>query len=209
LPRLALVAILPLLAGCFYSVLESPRVLAPGSIALGSVVGLADEYPQLQNVQIHEFGAQVSAGLLPGMDASLRLSSPANLYGSARYQLLTHPCLLAVGVGLSVWPLLQSSLWREHPTEVGVYPSLVAGTDRVYYGLRAGLLRTGPLFGRDAPSYAIQPQALIGFIFGTRLQVIPEAFIVAKPGNGSVALVGGIGVGVRYIVGPIESQSEF
>jgi hypothetical protein len=198
------------LAGCAFTVAQSPETVAPGRIVAG---GLASFGPNsgtgIRTLYAGtELGAYGRAGLARNLDAGVRLSIPAGLGADIKYQLLSKRSRLAVGVGASFMPWVVPPLVDStRRMSIGLYPLIVAGTSRLFGGVRGiglvhfdrgALARYHPLLG---------PEFFVGSSLGRgRIRVLPElhaSLLVPLNGNdpvhgGDPQLGLGLGLAVQY-----------
>ena len=205
------------ISGCFYAVTEPPEVLPPGRVALSAVAGASSGGGGSLFPVPSELAVQGNVGLLPGVDAGLRLSALSGIYGEVRGQVLSEPLFVCAGLGASYSGWYDVSLFTDWDGEkaqvMGLYPTITVGNRYMYGGVRVSVQRArdkleGGMPSWDRISYPVTPELVFGATLGNRLQVIPECYLAMNFGDGSPKLGGGLGVGLRYSFGA-ESEPEY
>jgi hypothetical protein len=176
--------LLPLMAGCMsLSTLQSPEVLPPGENRVGAGVLLGGDLEGGES-GIGELAILGRRGLSENVDMGGRIwgiPPYVGLYGDLRYQIVRDPVFVSGGLGASVFHF-------DDFTTVGIYPTVLAGSDRLFGGIKWTQLVGG---GGDVEDTfgAGFPGLVAGTGFGQSLIFSPEVINVYF-GEGTTVLPG-------------------
>jgi hypothetical protein len=118
-----------------------------------------------------EFGPLARFGLLPNLDVGLRLSPGLLGLADVKYRFLSGPVSAAAGLGFSFYPRTGQILSTTHVGGAAFYPVIVAGSERLFGGLRAVVLHG---VEDDPGKWWFQPGAYLGASLGQRVELQPE-----------------------------------
>lgn len=158
--------------GCVsLSTYQSPKIVEKGSgqVGIGMLAGFGDD-----EVGLGEVALIGRYGLAEKFDIGVKITNVPvlipyyNVYADVRYQILAHPLYVSGSLGTSVFRI-------DDFYTLGLYPTVMAGTDRVYAGAKW-------IFALSASESAQEsfgtnfPGAVVGTTIGKnyRVHVMPE-----------------------------------
>ncbi|UCG42004.1 MAG: hypothetical protein JSU73_08945 [candidate division WOR-3 bacterium] len=159
-----------LFAACHHALFQSPEVLEPGEHAVG--VGGAGAVVSAPEVRPHELDLFYRIGMDGNTDLGGRLLYSFNTTVDDRRALTflvdgkhcvrTGPLRIAGDLGLSWTP---AAWWA-----IGIHPTVMFGTERLYAGARMSIYKSGSWYGwhEGLPSFTV------GAKLGKRFYVMPE-----------------------------------
>ena len=168
-----------LLAGCAsYGVYHGPEIVEPGSTEIGvglmgtrsSAWGPGDPVilpGELSLIARHGVSERVDVGgRLAFFPLMLLLDEPpvVGLYGDVRYRFVDDPLLVTGSIGAS-------ALLADDDLLVGAYPTVIAGNERFYAGIR-GIVQRTIYGGQSTTDWTVG--VVSGAAFGERWIVRPE-----------------------------------
>lgn len=201
LPAFVLLAVMT--AGCAFTVAQSPETVAPGRVVAGGLASMSPGYKYTAPKALWPYSAEVGAygraGLARNFDAGLRVSVPGGIAADIKYQLLSRRTRLAVGIGASYAPFINTSLISGyHHSQVGIYPLIVGGSRQLYGGVRGIGLAVFNSNYQNRAFYA-GPEFFAGSSIGRgRLQALPEVHAWWLPYAPEPAFGIGAGIAVQY-----------
>ena len=147
--------------GC--ATFQTPKVLEPGEVALGAggIILLSDE-GGMPNAAIF-----ARLGILKNVDIGFKAELPlsTSFVLDVKYQIMQRPILIAADLG-----------FFSFGETIGVVPSLLFGTERLYGGFKAytrfNEYSPSSLVSKTAVS--VYPTAVVGVAVGKRIKLLPE-----------------------------------
>ena len=196
--------------GCVsYGVYQSPETVEPGSteVGLGTMLAYSPDRQEDDPVVVPiESAILVRHGLARNVDLGGRAwFFPATmfedgavvigLYGDVRYRFIEGPVMLTGSVGVS-------AMKAGEFLSLGVYPALLAGTERFYGGVR--LIYVGVRHGDDEGDSELLTAdgPLIGLVtgasFGNRWMLRPEINLYFADGFSTLLVTPGVSLQYRF-----------
>ena len=193
--RILLMGVLAVaVSGCIsYSTFQTPRVLERGEVVIGAgATGLPGDDPAVLPEVYGRFG------IAERVDAGVKMTGVppwAWLMGDVKYQVVDGPFAVAADMGVSY---AGTGVTIDDDSSdigfLGLYPAIMAGTDRLYGGAKLIYIAAGDgdtewLSGNLYGLFA-------GTSFGERWRFLPEVHVYF---GDETAVLGGLGV--QYTLG--------
>lgn len=159
--------------GCIsLSTYQTPKIVEKGTGHVG--VGMLAGFGNNNEVGLGEVSLIARYGAAERIDVGMKLSTMPvfvpyyNLYADVRYQLLTDPLYVSGSVGTSVFRV-------DDFYTLGFYPTVMAGTDRVYAGAKWVFVVSASESAQESFG-ANFPGAVVGTTIGgnNRINFMPE-----------------------------------
>lgn len=174
------------------STYQSPKILEKGSgqIGFGILAGVGIENQETGLGEISLIGRY---GISERMDVGAKLYGMPQLlefhsfYGDLRHQILTDPIYLSGSMGISTFSV-------DDFRSIGLYPTVMAGTERLYGGVKwIRLISTSDQTEESLGTHF--PGFVAGANFGGRISVMPEVNIYFSE---DILVFPGVGLTYRF-----------